>query len=344
MNVSSISVVICTYNRAERLGRTLATFAALPRPDGYNAEIIVVDNNSSDPMVMGAIESAARESSIPVIAAREPRQGKSFALNRALSLARGDVLALTDDDVVPDVDWLDRIVAAFRAGDIVFAGGKVLPSWGAPPPPYLLTKRAQAIWGPLALVDYGDEPFDFTATALMQRRPVGANLAFRRDAIEAIGGWRTDLGKIDNTLISGEDHEIFFRLREAGQFRGRYDPLIRVVHDVPPSRLRRSYFRRWFFFSGLTRARMRDDLYEWPDLAHARLIAGVPAFLYRQLIQECVEFVRVIPKGTLERLIQQLQILRLIGLMVGCRAERRTGGRSCAGSSVSDSPIRDANR
>jgi GT2 family glycosyltransferase len=229
------------------------------------------------------------------------------------------VLALTDDDVVPAPDWLDRIVEVFRTNAIAFAGGKVLPSWGAAPPAYLLTKRAQDIWGPLALVDYGDQPFFYTPEAQGQRRPVGANLAFRRDVIEAVGGWRTDLGKVNNSLISGEDHEIFFRLRRAGQYRGIYDPRISVVHDVPASRLRASYFRRWFFFSGLTRARMREDLYDWPDLAGVPHIAGVPRFLYRQLLGEALRWVQVAMDGPLERFIQQLQVVRLLGLMWGCR-------------------------
>jgi GT2 family glycosyltransferase len=195
-----------------------------------------------------------------------------------------------------------------------------------PPPSYLLTRRAQDIWGPLALVDYGDEPILYSAEVPKQRRPVGANLAFRRDVIEAIGGWRTDLGKVNNSLISGEDHEIFFRLRRAGQYRGIYDPRIRVVHDVPASRLRRSYFRRWFFFAGLTRARMREDLYDWPDLTRVPHIAGVPRFLYRELIRECMRFLRTLASGRLERFIQQLQIVRLLGLMWGCRASSRSRG------------------
>src|SRR6185503_20045692 len=113
-------------------------------------------------------------------------------------------------------------------------------------------------WGPLALVDYGDAPTDYTADNTGQRLPIGANLSFARDAIVRIGGWRTDLGKVNNTLISGEDHEIFQRLRRAGLYAGFYYPQATVLHFVPASRVTRRYFRRWFYWHGKTQALMLD--------------------------------------------------------------------------------------
>jgi hypothetical protein len=62
------------------------------------------------------------------------------------------VVALTDDDVWPDANWLARIVADFRARDVTFVFGKVLPRWSRMPPPEMLTQKAQDIWGPLAIV------------------------------------------------------------------------------------------------------------------------------------------------------------------------------------------------
>jgi glycosyltransferase involved in cell wall biosynthesis len=60
----------------------------------------VVDNNSTDG-TQKRIEEAARASAIPMRYAFEARQGKSFALHTGLTLASGDALALTDDDVTP---------------------------------------------------------------------------------------------------------------------------------------------------------------------------------------------------------------------------------------------------
>src|SRR5947207_460492 len=242
------------------LRQTLAALEALPAPSDYFAEILIVDNNSTD-NTAAVVAEAARGARIPIVYLREARQGKSFALNTGLAHARGDILALTDDDVLPAAEWLNRIVASFRAHDVTFVFGKVLPLWGRLPPPELLTPPAQDIWGPLAIVDYGNEPIAYVATRIDQRLPIGANLAFSRAALITVGGWRTDLGKVNNTLISGEDHEIFLRLKRAGAYRGVYRPDVVVYHDVPAARLTPRYFRRWFFAWGRTAGLMLDDLY-----------------------------------------------------------------------------------
>ena len=286
MRVSSVSIVICTYNRAPLLRETLASLQALDAPSDCTVEIIVVNNNSTDE-TSAVIADAVRDGGrFPVVSLDETRQGKSFALNTALVTATGDVLALADDDVLPSPAWLRRIVENFRARDVTFVFGKVLPRWERTPPPILLTKQAQDIWGPLALVDYGDEPTEYVAQNPGQRLPIGANLSFARAAVVRIGGWRTDLGKVNNTLISGEDHEIFVRLRRAGLYAGCYDPELTVRHFVPASRVTRRYFRRWFFWHGKTLALMLDDLYPELDMSRVPRIAGVPRFAVRQGLQQ----------------------------------------------------------
>ena len=237
--VNSVSVLICTYNRAALLEQTLAALAAAKAPAECALDIVVVDNNSSDG-TPGVVEQASSRGPWPVTYVIERSQGKGFALNRGLSHARGDIIALTDDDVLPSEDWLVRIVERFREHDLVFVFGKVLPRWEIQPPPELLTPPARDIWGPLALVDYGDDLDWYSEASFHTKRlPIGANLALRRQSIDQVGGWRTDLGKVDNTLISGEDHELCVRLFRAGIYSGLYDPDIQVRHLVPASRLRR---------------------------------------------------------------------------------------------------------
>ena len=310
----TVSVLICTCNRAARLARTLDYFVNL-KPVGYTADLVVVDNRSTDETAQ-AVRDAASRASIPIAYAYEPQQGKSFALNHGLRLATGDVLALTDDDVTPAPEWLDRIVDAFRGSDITFVGGKVLPLWEKEPTADLLTRRGQDIWGPLALVDYGDAPFDYTLDGAGQRLPVGANLAFRRAIVERIGGWRPDLGKVDNTLISGEDHEIFLRLKRADAYRGVYRPDVVVYHDVPASRLTPRYFRRWFFAWGQTAGLMLDDLYGFVNRADVPHVAGVPRFLYRQFAAQILQWCRTwTMHDPLERWVEQLYTIRFVGLI-----------------------------
>ncbi len=312
--VDSLSVLICTYNRAPLLEATLAALNGARKPDDCAVEVVVVDNNSSDETA-AVVRRAAAEAGWPVRYGREIQQGKSFALNRGLSMARSDVIALTDDDVLPAEDWLVRIVDRFRAEDIVFAFGKVLPRWEVPPPPELLTTRARDIWGPLALIDYGDQPECYDADSFGRKRlPVGANFALRRDALVQVGGWRTDLGKVDNSLIAGEDHELCVRLYRAGFYRGLYDPLVVVRHLVPASRLTRRYFRRWFYWHGRTMARMAGAVYLDVNLAQVPRVAGVPRFLYRELLRQLWCWLRRTGRAdALELLAEEVKLIEYFG-------------------------------
>lgn len=328
MKVMSASILICTYNRASLLRETLAALQGLHRPTDCDVEIVVVDNNSSDetPQVIAA---AAGRPGIPVVAVSESDQGKSFALNRGLVAVRGDIVALTDDDVWPDPDWLVRIVADFRARDVTFVFGKVLPRWGGHPPPEILTPRADCIWGPLAIVDYGNVPADYLPDTPGQRLPIGANLSFTRSALRAIGGWRTDLGKVNGTLISGEDHEISMRLRRHDLYSGYYDPDVAVRHLVPAERLTRRYFRRWFFWHGKTNALMLSELYPELDMAKVPRVGGIPRFLFRQGLDQWRRWVWSLFVGdALEVLIEELRSLRYAGLMSECWRRRKMSFRN----------------
>src|SRR5215831_1609164 len=290
MQISSATILICTYNRAPLLRETLAAMQHMKKPENCAVDIIIVDNNSTD-NTAAAVKQAASITRFPITLLQERRQGKSFALNTGLAAATGDVLALTDDDVLPAVDWLAKMVSDFRTERVNFVFGKVLPRWTATPPPELLTPAAQAIWGPLAIVDYGDVPQHYRVDSKGQRLPIGANIGFLRSALVAIGGWRTDLGKVNNTLISGEDHEIFSRLRHHGLYYGFYDPVVSVRHYVPASRMTRRYFRKWFYWSGKTHALMLEGLYPELDMASVPRLGGVPRFACRQGIMQCFRYV-----------------------------------------------------
>ena len=344
MTVTAASVLVCTHNRADSLQETLSALAAGTEPRDYRAEILVVDNNSSD-HTRAVVESAASRSPVPVRYLFESRQGKSFALNLGLSEAHGDIIAHTDDDVIPQHGWLDGLVDAFRRQDITFAFGKVLPRWGAPPPPELLLPRAHEIWGPLALLDYGDEPQIYDGDPSGPHRlPVGANLAFSRETLRAIGGWRTDLGKVNNSLISGEDHEVFFRLNSSGMFRGLYDPSIVVRHHVPASRLTRRYFRSWFYWHGKTLARMPERLYDL-DLSAVPHVFGVPRFLYRQALQAAWGWARTTGRhDALGVLIRELECIEFVGYFAESWRLRRASARDRVASRAVPAPAEPAGR
>jgi glucosyl-dolichyl phosphate glucuronosyltransferase len=277
------SIVIATYNRAADLRDTLASLAGL-RPAG-DWELIVVDNNSPDE-TRNVVEAAAPSFPVPLRYLFEREQGRSPALNAGIRLAQGDIIVTTDDDVRVESDWLDRAAEGLERLHCDYVGGRVIPIWGAPRPAWLPNHGGQQ-WAVIALLDYGPEPIEFGSQV-----PLGVNMAFRRDAFTRVGLLDPHTGRKAGTLLGQEVREWCIRARAAG-LRGFYVPGMVVQHIIPASRLNKSYFRRWFYWRGISRAqlyaRFGFDLQapEQPALDPAVVphIAGVPRYLYRKALR-----------------------------------------------------------
>jgi glycosyltransferase involved in cell wall biosynthesis len=268
----SVSVVIATRNRQRLLAETLAGLVQLRWPrDRY--EIIIADNGSTDATAAVVELAAARPSAPEIRYLYVPEPGKSFAVNAALALAGGDIIALTDDDVLPDSGWLDHLCAAFDETGADFVAGRIFARWETPPPHWM----SRALYGVLAIPDNGDTRLEI-APGTSRVVPIGANMAVRASVVARIGGLRTDLGKLDGTLRTGEDHEFFLRMVSAG-FRGVYEPHAVVHHWVPRERLERSYFRKWLHQNGRDVARLAAA-----HPAPVRTLMGVPRYLWRDAI------------------------------------------------------------
>ena len=275
----TFSILIATYNRADALAGTLASLASL-RPDAP-WEAIVIDNNSTD-RTREVVESAARAFPAPLRYAFEREQGRSAALNHGYALARGDLLVTTDDDVRVAPDWLATIEAAFAAQRCDYVGGRVLPLWGAEPPRWLPRTNGQ-LWAVIALLDYGCESLPFGT-----RVPLGVNMAIRRAAIDRVGGFDPRIGRKAGTLLGQEVREWCLRAHAAG-LHGFYVPSIVVRHIIPADRLTKSYFRRWFYWRGISRAMLYAETavdMEKPeqttlDFARVPHVVGVPRYMFR---------------------------------------------------------------
>jgi glycosyltransferase involved in cell wall biosynthesis len=268
------SVIIATRNREALLGRTLDALAEQDWPPD-RVEVIVADNGSTD-RTRDAVERAARRpggGAIRYLHVAEP--GKSHAVNAAFSHARGDLFALTDDDVRPSREWLTRLLRPFEAEEIDFVAGRIEPDWETPPPHWM----SPALYGVLAIPDGGSARLFIRLGVNDHVMPIGANMAVRASVVHRLGGLRTDLGKLEGTLRTGEDHELFLRLLHSG-LRGCYEPAAVVSHRVPRERLRRAYFRRWLFQNGQDVAKLQK-IYRQPG----RRLLKVPRGLWRDAAQ-----------------------------------------------------------
>jgi glycosyltransferase involved in cell wall biosynthesis len=274
------SIVIATYNRANDLRETLKSLAGL-QPDGP-WEVIVVDNNSPDG-TRGVVTEAAADFPAPLRYLFEREQGRSPALNCGISAAAGEIIVTTDDDVRVPVDWVNRAAEGLRRLQCDYIGGRVLPIWGGPRPAWLPNHGGKQ-WAVVALLDYGPEPIEFGT-----RVPLGVNMAFTREAFERTGLFDPHTGRRAGTLLGQEVREWCIRARKAG-VRGFYVPELSLQHIIPANRLNKRYFRRWFYWRGISRALLyaRSGLdMEAPeqttlDFAKVPHLAGVPRYLYRK--------------------------------------------------------------
>ena len=285
-----VTVVIATRDRAELLKRTLAALGT-QELEGIDLEVLIVDNGSTDRTREVVAEAAAIWPGIVYL--HEARPGKSHALNSALAHARGDLLLLTDDDVVPSKGWVQAFAQAFGETGADFGVGRIFPLWEVPPPRWM----SEALHGVLAIPDGGARRQLLSKGVHEEIMPIGANMAVRRAVIERIGGWNPDLGKLGGTLRTGEDHEFALRMLAAG-FTGVYEPTASVGHHVPASRLRLSYFARWFYDNGAIVAGLERTYPSSP----VRLL-GVPRYLWRQLARDLWAALGAAVRADLPRLV-----------------------------------------
>jgi GT2 family glycosyltransferase len=307
------SVVIATYNREAELRRTLESLANIRSEAGW--ELIVVDNNSSDGTAV-VIREAASTFPVRIRAVRESVQGRSAALNAGIRAAAGAIIVTTDDDVRVESDWLDRAGAALDKQQCGYVGGRVLPLWGAPRPAWL-SNRGGPHWAVIALLDYGDAALEFTT-----RMPLGVNMAFRREVFDIVGLWDVRVGRKAGTLLGQEVREWCVRARAHG-VRGFYVPELVVQHLIPADRLSRRYFRRWFYWRGISRALLFQqqglDMESPQDTRHdftrVPMIAGIPRYLYRVALAEGVKAIRaVLRRRPVEAFEHQLWLCMFAGI------------------------------
>ena len=322
-----ISVIIATHNRCALLARTIEAIRAQTWPP-HRLEIIVVDNGSSDG-TRALLEREACVSREPaLIVLDETRPGKSYAVNTGVPVARGSLLVFTDDDVVPQPHWLSALWKAVEETEADFAVGRIRPLWEARPPDWL----SDRLYGVIAVPDNGTERLVIEKGRNEQVMPIGANMALRPAVIARIGGWRTDLGKLRQTLRTGEDHEFYLRMLNAGM-RGVYEPEALVGHIVPADRLDRAYFRRWLHNNGRIVAGLER---EYPTTR--RYVLGVPAYLWREAAAHAIRSV-VPPRGSARDRFWRLgRLLWFAGYLRGAwrpplaRRPRSTASESDAGA------------
>jgi glycosyltransferase involved in cell wall biosynthesis len=249
----SLSVAICTKDRATTVKRCLDSL--LPLQKTYGFELLVVDNSPSDQATAGLVKR------LPTVRyALEKYPGLNFARNRAWKEAKGELIAYLDDDVVVDRGWVAGLQEAFAEHpDAAAFTGLVMP--------LKLDTRAQVLFEKRNGFRRGFDKKRFGRT--LPGNPLypcgagifgaGCNMAFCRDVLRELGGFDEALDT-GASLPGGGDLDIFYRIIRAGHALA-YEPSFMVFHEhrESESALRRQYYTWGLGFMAFVEKNYRDD-------------------------------------------------------------------------------------
>ncbi len=223
----ALTVLFATRNRGAALPPVLECLTRLTAPEG-GWRLLIVDNGSTDgtpALLDGYLDR------LPLTVLREPRAGKNRALNAALPHLRGELIVLTDDDVMPRADWLVRLhEAALAQPQASLFGGTVLPHWSRPRPDWLT-----------------EDAVPFSVLYAQQKRGAGAcscsaifgpNMAVRRGVFAAGHRFSESVGPDESRRLYAMGGETeFLRRVEAAGHTGWFVPEAVVGHIVRPEQL-----------------------------------------------------------------------------------------------------------
>ncbi len=219
-SLPSVSLVLCTRNRAKFLENALQSLVRLRHKP---LEIIVVDNCPDDKATEEVVTGYPGVKYV-----KEIRKGLNFARNCGIHTAIGEIIAFTDDDVDLHPDWILRVAQGFKDPRIQAVTGLVFAKSLDTPAQYYFEKN----WG----FNRGYTPVFYCPEWYGQKAPTGvpvweigagASMAFRRKIFNALGDFdiRLDAGAAG----CNGDSEMWYRILVEG-WTVKYDPLVIAYH------------------------------------------------------------------------------------------------------------------
>jgi glycosyltransferase involved in cell wall biosynthesis len=303
-----LTFAFCTFNRGNRLRKLVATM----RDQEYAGpfEILAVNNNSTDDTAE-VLQQLAADPGPPLRWVTESEQGIVSARNRAIHESLdSEIMVFIDDDELPLSGLLEAAAQAIKEEGAKCAGGKVELDFSNHPRPEWLGDESL---GFLAAIDYGDEPFWITD----RTTPIWtANVAYDMRIFREDSGLRFDK-RYDRkgNVVGGGSDAIMFRALLDRQIPIRYAPGMAVLHDVEPWRLKRRYFLKLHFRSGLRRGEFQLPEYDTKVL-------GIPPFMINQFIGHSAKALWLQLTSAPLALRTGMNAAHSLGAMVGYRRRR----------------------
>ena len=232
-----VSVVVCTYNRANILEICLNSLANQTVASDFY-EVLVIDNNSTDNTKDVTHKFIEQNSNFKYFL--ESKQGLSYARNRGWQEALGEYVAYTDDDCKLPEQWLavaKKIIEEISPG--VF-GGPSLPFYISPKPAWFKDRYASNVL------------LDEKARPLKENEYVfGMNIFVQRSLLEQLSGFDSNLGMSGKAIAYGEETDLIIRIRSTMPDKLIYfDPNLYVHHLVRPEKMTMKWVIKQRFADG----------------------------------------------------------------------------------------------
>jgi glycosyltransferase involved in cell wall biosynthesis len=271
-NAPFVSVIIPTHDRTDLLTRCLDSLLTMHYP---HYEIIVVDNAPATNATVELIEKYSQRAP-HIVYVRENRQGPSWARNCGIMMAKGEILAFTDDDVVVDSYWLAELVRGFaRDTDVACVTGLVLPMEIDTPAQFLFEATGSYDKGyqRQIFVSNDADPKLSLHPYAADRFGTGASMALTAAFLRSVGGFDPALGRV-GPVRCAQDIAVFFQVVAHGN---------KLVYE--PAALNYHLHRREYLY-------LRKQTYN-----HA---VGFTAYLTKSLSEHpwlLTDFMRKIPRA-----------------------------------------------
>jgi len=238
----AVSVVICSYaeERWDLLMAALDSVRGQTLPPKQT--IVVVDYN------MDLYKRLIFTVPDAVIVENTGIKGLSGARNTGAGVANAEIVAFLDDDAEAAQDWLERLAALYDDPDVLAVGGRVVPRWEVGRPGHF---AEELDW--IVGCTYRGMP----KVATEVRNVIGANMSFRAEVLNRVGGFNTALGRQDAIPLGCEETELCIRaVIGAPGSRVVYEPAALVYHHVPAERGTLKYMLSRSWSEGISKAQV----------------------------------------------------------------------------------------
>lgn len=237
-----VSVVVPTYS-LDRYDDFRACVDALLEQTYEAVEVVVVVDGNDD-VYDRIVEEYGDEDDV-VLYCSHDEAGPISRANMGFVQASGDLVALTDDDALPEEDWIEELVAAYERHDAIAVGGRLEPLWVAGEAPYIPEEFYFLI---------GATHRGFPEREQEVRNTFGANIAFEREAYLKLGGIKQ--GGIDPSQVQGRETELCARMNRIYGTGVAYNPDALVYHRIYEYRTSRKWLLARAFWQGYSKRAM----------------------------------------------------------------------------------------